>query len=293
MSLTVIIPTRDRPQLLLKTMASAIVNSVNHDTRILVCVDEDDTPTIDALAHALSGVKPDGRLCISVKPREDSRGEKYDRALTEAPGSVYLLGVDAAPIMTKGYDQLILDAASLFPDNIGCVYAPMANASFPSYQAPTAGLVKRLGGCYSREYAFWFVDHELDDICRMIGRYVCVDINVDCHSMRPGKTLRLRELEFWTTYFDLMTLERRLKARDIIMSPDFQAPDWQKTVLCNSYQPIESRSYWINSNVRNNAAYIEKQRGDPGPPDEGYLRVKRKAENKLTNTLAALRAAAA
>ena len=291
MSLTVIIPTRGRPGLLLKTVASCLHNAASYNTKVLVCVDEDDVETQTALEQALVGLKPDGQLIVSVRPREDTRGEKYDRALTEAPGSVYLLGVDAAPILTLGYDEIILNAANLFPDNIGCVYTPMANASFPSYQAPTAGLVEKLGGCYSREYPFWFIDHELDDICRMIGRYVCVDIDVDCHSMRPGKTIRLRELEFWTKYYDVMTLERRLKARSIIMSPDFQAPDWQKTMLCNAYQPIESRSYWINNNVRVQAAEIEKLRGDPGPPDEGYLRAKAKAEQKLTTTYAALKAA--
>ncbi len=293
MSLTVIIPTRNRPELLLKTIASAIVNAELADTFILVCVDDDDQPTINALGDALADQKPDGRLLISIKPREESRGEKYDRALTEAPADVYLLAVDCVPFISKGYDRVIVEAASLFPDNIGVVNTPMANASFPGHQAVTAGWVKKLGYTYNPEFPFWFVDHEIDDLARMTGRFVYVDVKCDHHSTRPNTTLRMRDLEFWTTYFDMMTLERRLKARSIIMSPEFQAPDWQKKVLCNQYQPIEARSYWINNNVRQHAAQIEAQRGDPGPPDEGYKRAKAKAEKKLTTTYAALKAAAA
>ena len=62
------------------------------------------------------------------------------------------------------------------------------NAIEFGYQAPTAGLVAKLGYIYNPEYPFWFVDHELDDICRMIGRYVCVDVDVSTAPLRPSKT---------------------------------------------------------------------------------------------------------
>ena len=287
MNLTMIVPTRGRPNLLLETLAHTILNVSREDTKILICVDDDDKPTIDALGR----LPQDDRVRVSIKPREDSRGEKYDRALTEAKADVYLLAVDCAPVLTPAFDQHIINAARLFPDGIGCVYTPMANASFPGYQAPTARLVEKLGYIYNPEYPYWFVDHELDDICRMIGRHVCVDIDVSTAPLRPAKTIRMHDLAFWTSYFDVMTLERRLKARDIINSTDFESPDWLKQVLCNSYQPIEARSYWINNNVRTNAAAIEAQRGETAPPDEGYLRAKAKADKKLIEVFAALKQA--
>lgn len=287
MSLTINIATRGRPELLRKTIEASLPNMVRSDTVLMVSIDDDDKETV----ASLEGLPIDDRIHISVKPREDSRGEKYDRALKEAPASVYLPAVDCAPFLTPRFDEKILEAANLFPDNIGCVYTPMANSSFPSLQAPTAGLVKKLGHIYNHEYPFWFIDHELDDICRMIGRFVFVDVNVSHRPWRPGTTIRLRDLEFWTSYYDLMTLERRLKARAIIMSPEFQAPDWQRKVLANSYQVVESRSRQINASVRQNAAAIEEQRGDKNPPDEGYLRAKAKAETKLSQFLQTLKAA--
>ena len=228
---------------------------------------------------------------VSVKKREDSRGEKYDRALTEAPADVYLPAVDCAPFVSEGFDVAILEKARLFPDGIGCVYTPMVNASFPGLQAPTAKLVEKLGHIYNHEYPFWFIDHELDDISRMIGRFVFANVKFEPRPYRPGTTIRLRDLEFWTAYYDLMSIERRAKAREIIMGKDFQSPQWLKEVLANSYQVVEARSRNINAGVRNNAKAIEAQRGDPNPPDEGYLRAKAKAVIKMNDLLRTLQAA--
>lgn len=285
MSLTVIIPTRGRPDKLAKTVDSMVKNVSRDDTRILVCVDEDDLETLKHWAPVHR------RVIVSIKPREDSRGEKYDRALKECPADVYMLHVDCVPVLTPGFDQKIIDAASLFEDGIGCVYTPMANASFPGSQCPTAKLVEKIGYTYNHEYPFWFIDHELDDICRMIGRLVFADVKCEHREMRPGTTIRLRDLEFWTTYFDLMALERRAKARQIIMSDDFKATPKQKQILCNSYQIVEARSANINAGVRANAAIIERERGDKNPPDEGYLRAKARAEQKLSELLRTLKAA--
>lgn len=219
---------------------------------------------------------------MSVRPREDSRGEKYDRALTEAPADVYLPAVDCAPVITPAFDQAIINAARVFDDGICCVHTPMINGSFPpGLQAFTAGWVEKIGYIYNHEYPFWFIDHETDDLARLICRYVPVDINVNVSELRPDKTMRLRDLAFWTTYYDMMTLERRLKARQIINSPDFEGSHGLKLALCNNYHAVEARSYAINKWVRENAAAIEAQRGEQGSPDEGYLRAKAKAEHKL------------
>ena len=51
---------------------------------------------------------------------------------------LYMIGGDDDPVVTKGYDSKILDAAQLFPDGIGMVYGHMANASFSRAVAPTS-----------------------------------------------------------------------------------------------------------------------------------------------------------
>lgn len=290
MSLTYILATRERSTDLLKTLTATIPNMTRDDTKLLVCADLDD----EATCETLLSVKLDSRVIVSILPREDSRGEKYDRALTAAPGSLYLVGHDCAPILTKGFDQIFLDRAeTCFPDGIGVVNSPMANASFPGFQAITAGLVKKIGYIYNNDYPYWFIDHELDDIARMIGRNPFVDVVVDIASRRPGRTLRLRDLNFWTTYFDCHTLDRVNMARSIIDGADFLAPLHIKEILRNSWQPVVSRSMFLHQQIRGQAAQMERDRGEPGrAPDAGYVRLKAKAEAKIAAMRAEMLAAA-
>jgi len=279
MTLTVNIATRGRPDLLVKTLEHTMPCVSRKDTVVMISVDEDDKDTLGALNR----LPTDDRIHVSVKPREDSRGEKYGRALKEHPASVYLPTVDCAPLITPAWDQIILDAANVFPDGIGCVYTPMSNHHFPGLQAPTAKLVDYLGHIYNPEYPFWFVDHEMDDICRMIGRYVFVDIAFPNGEWRPSTTIRMRHLKFWVHYFHLLTEERTRRAWSIIDSSEFLGSKSYKALLKNQSIVVAARSAGINTNVLENAALIEEQRGDKNPveDDPGYLRALKRAQDKL------------
>lgn len=288
MKLTISLITRGRAKLLMRTIDSILKTIELPETRLLICADDDDDMTVVALKLGKLGPN----VIVSVAPREDSRGEKYDRALRLAPADVYLPTVDCALFKTKGFDRVILEAASMFPDGIGCVYTPMANLSWPKFQAPTAGLVKKLGYIYCHDYPFWFIDHELDDIVKMIDRYSYADIDIDVASMRPEKTIGLRDLTFWAAYFDARMDVRREIARSIIRSPDFRELEWRKELCLRNYPLIEQRSMMITGQNRHDAAVVEASRGgvDSGN-DERYKRIKSKAEQVLLANFAAMEAA--
>jgi hypothetical protein len=236
----------------------------------------------------------DERVHISIKPREDTRGEKYDRALTECPADVYLPAVDYAPILTPGFDNKIIEAACLFPDGIGCVYTPMANMSFPQLQGITQGLVNKLGYIYPPWFPFWFIDHWMDDLAKMIDRISFADIHVDCTSHRPKQTIGMRDVAFWAWLFDAGQPLRRRQATSIIEGEDFKEPYWRKEVLLRRFPLIEYNSFAINNHVRTHAASIERDRGfDGSPPDERYMRIKAKAEKLLLQWYAELEKEAA
>jgi len=290
MKLTINIATRSRPELLAMTVAKTLPNIRRMDTTLMISADDDDVSAL----KGLESLPKDPRLHISVKPREDSRGAKYDRALTEAPADVYLPAIDCAPILTPGFDQILLDKAARFPDGIGVIHTQFVyRGTFPpALQAMTAGFVAKMGYIYNHDYPFWFIDHETDDMARLIGRYFYANIDIPTGPTRPAKTHRLRDLQFWTSYYDLMALDRRAKAREIIQGDDFLTPDWLKADLLENFTWIENRSRLINEGVRRDAATIEAQRGESGPPDEGYMRAKARAEQKLSEYLLALKAAA-
>lgn len=288
--LTLIIATRERPERLVKMLDQTAPNIKRGDTKVLICVDDDDKETIAALGKVIE--KDDPNIVVSVKPREDTRGEKYDRALTEAPNFLYVPAHDSCPCLTPGFDEILIKKAKLFPDGIGVVHSPMIHKGTfpPAWQGMTAKWVEKVGYIYNPDYPFWFIDHEVHDLARMVGRYFLANIHIEPD--HPGKTIRLHDLLFWCGYYDLMALERRAKARAIIDSPDFLTPDWQKADLRENYLKFENEGRRINNSVRKDAADIEARRGLGTPTDEGYLRAKARAEQKLSNLLEALKAAA-
>jgi hypothetical protein len=103
----------------------------------MVSLDEDDPET-----HAVAAKFP---VKVSIKPREDTIAEKWNRVLLEEPADLYMPMSDYCPHITPGFDLRIVEAAGLFEDGIGVVYNHMANLSFPGLNVLTAGLVEKLG----------------------------------------------------------------------------------------------------------------------------------------------------
>ncbi len=182
--------------------------------------------------------------------------------------------VDYAPHATPGFDNAILEAASILPDGIGVIYNHMANLSFPQINAVTHRLTELMGGIYPKLYPYWFVDHHLDVVAKMIDRIVAVDVELDT-SRRPG-TMDAREPGWWATFFDAMAPARRAQAKRIMEAPDYEEPEWRKQMLMSRWHLIEQVSKRANDFLRH------ETRGKGSHNfDERYLRIKTKAMQVL------------
>ena len=284
MKLLINLATRGRPGLLAQTIVQTLSNVRHDETVLMVSLDDDDAETIELVASGRLGFVPGSeRLLWSRAPREDSLGAKYNRAL-DVPADVYMTMVDHSPQCTPGFDLKILEAAVLFPDGIGVVYNHLANATFPGLNAVTAQLAARMGFIYPPYFPYWFVDHWLDDVARLIDRISFADVVVDC-SRRPG-TQELREPAFWATFYDAAYLVRRRCAQDIIGSGGFAEPEWRKQMLLRRYPLVEFRSRWVNDQVRASAHLMR----DAGAPDERYARLKAQAVSMLAEFVAQIEA---
>jgi hypothetical protein len=275
MKLVINCVTRGRPQNLVETIAYTMGHIVEPETRLLVSIDDDDIES-QAAIKSFSG---DHRIIPVVRPREDSLGAKFNRVM-QYPGDVYMPLADYTRIITPGFDRKILDAASLFPDNIGVVYSHMANASFPSIWCVTRGLAQKMGWMCPPYFPYWFVDHWVDDIARLIGRVSFGDFQIG-YREKPG-TQEFREVAFWCTLFDMLRLERRAQARAIIDSPDFLEPECRKEILRRHYPLIEYRSQWINDSLRVRAPSVISDGG------ERYNRLREKAVQMMNRAMPAL-----
>lgn len=278
MSLTIALATRGRAKILQKTLDRTLPNIKDPLTRVVVLCDEDDVEM-----QPFRNFKYEKhRVEFSIAPREDSVGAKFNRVLGIAPADCYLVMVDYVAFTTPGFDEKILEAASIFPDGIGVVYNHMANLSFPFMNAVTAGWVEKTGGIYPEIFPYWFVDHWLDDVARMIGRIAFADVDVKGDFKPP--TQGMREPKFWATLFDATTIDRREIAHRIIDSNDFQEPQWRKTLLKTHHPLIEERSMMLNNHVKGMAALDKSS-------DVRYLRIRAQAEEIMKERFSELEAA--
>lgn len=261
---------------MLDTVEEALSNLRLSSTRIMISVDDDDALTI----RALNRLPDDARLVPCVRKREDALGEKYNRVLF-MPATLYTHMSDYAPCTTPGFDAYMLEAASLWPDGIGVVFSNPVNHSFAGIYGVTKGLADKLGWFFPPYFPYWFVDHWIDDIARLIGRISHAAVTIDTPGGKPG-TQELRELPFWTRVFDAGRYFRRRQAANIITSPDFEAPAWEKQLLLRNRALLEHRSMFISDSAREMAIGLDQQ-PELDPPDERYLRVKARALVLMAN----------
>lgn len=267
MSLTIILVTRGRPHLLGPTIEETMRNAARADTRMVVAVDADDVQTRSAIHSGTF----DKRVICSIREREDSVGAKYNARIPLAPAAVYVGLVDYTPCQSFGFDQVILDAAMVFPDGIGCVFSDLINLSFTGMHSATARMVELMGGFYPEHFPYWFVDHWLDDLAKMTGRFTHVDIAMDHFTRRPG-TMEKREPWLWASLYDAMWPERHSQADRILAACDMT--DAQRSMLRAQWPLVDQRSRILNNMVRGMT--------EPGlPHDERYLRLRAKAVARL------------
>lgn len=274
MRLSINICTRNRPDLIGKTIEDTLRNIELPGTCLMVSVDEDDEKTRDVAMKYLS------HCAVSVLPREDTLGEKYNRVMKVSPADVYMNMVDYAPAVVKGFDRIVMEAASVYPDGICAVEGPLANLTFPCFQAVTHKLAEKMGGVFPPYFPYWFVDHWLMDIYRMIDRSVTVSAYTDFWSRRPEKTLELRDVDFWATFYDQTYPLRRDIALSIINSPEFDETPARKRALPMNFAKFKQHSEMINDHCRQGHADMARSRGG-SPPDARYLRVKENAARVL------------
>lgn len=273
MKLSIILATRRRPGILVRTIEQTLKNITHPDTKLVIAVDDDDDGTISVQ----DSIK-DPRVIWSVEPRPDSVGEKYNRVMRIAPADVYMVHVDYAPQMTHGFDERVLEAAKVYPDGYAFILGHLANLSFSSINAITHKLAEKLGGIYPENFPYWFVDHWFEDLARKTGRQVLVDADVDC--TRKQVTIGKLEPAFWGVLFDWLHIERHAIAKGIINAADFDETPARKQALIRNFRLSDEWSFIINSTLQND------DQGTVDPDDERYARIKKRGEDTIAKCIA-------
>ena len=129
---------------------------------------------------------------------------------------VYMIANDDVRFETHGWDNILRDEVAKYPDGVvlACPYDPVAPAisTFPIFGW---GWLNALGRVYAGYFHYWFDDMWVDQVGRMIGRYINIPMLLS-PIRGKGKTQRMRCLPFWTRFFQLMLRERKEAATKLI-----------------------------------------------------------------------------
>ena len=273
MRINACIASRGRSGDLTDIVAETIDRTELPDTKVVVALDDDDPFAVDVV-NVLQGL-PD-KFIVSIAPREDSLGAKYNRAAAAYDADLYVLLADDMQIVTPGWDRKFAEAAALSPDGIFCIY--FGNTPWPSHMpaayAVSHKLVDMMGFFMCPHFPFWWHDTTLYEIVEFIGRSVYVDIQIS-YEHNKNKTRGMRDVNHWAALFAALRAQRWEIAQRIIDSPEnLDTPSRKEGLKIVAFQ----LSKWLHEKDASNrdparGQVLETVQGYDAPNDERYQRI--------------------
>jgi len=240
-----IMATRGRPELLAEVFRALKTHTVQKEKVLLwLYVDEDDAVTRQAITEGRlddAGVQ----LHWHIGQQTSGLGE-MQQTLWRVSGrtaEIFMVLGDDVRFDTLGWDDIVRAVSTKFPDGIflASPHDPMT-ADTCTYPIFGWRWLETLQSLFCGHFPFWFDDRWVHQIGEMADRYVWLPIVVQ-PVRGKGKTRRMRDVPFWTRFFQLALDERKQSARKLIDAMNLD-PEKKTTAL----QQLEQR-----------AAELEKQ----------------------------------
>lgn len=239
MKINVCVPTRGKKQYLAEYLGETLRNIAMPDTLAIVGCDSDDE---------LPPLRPSRHMVLSVEPREDSLGAKYNRCARAYDADLYVLSMDDVAISTKGWDEILAKYAAFFKDGIGYLYIgrEIHGERLPSMLAVTRRVVDLIGFC-PEYFPFWWNNTWIDEIATLVQRIVPVPIETR-YPLGVLPEPPRRDVNFWAQFFDETRPMRVEQAYTLIQAMD-DGPT-AKALLMAMMRPRMRQLALINSNLR-------------------------------------------
>lgn len=259
----VCVASRGRPELLHRTVEATLANATRPDTIVSVALDDDDAESV-AAARAWD-LGP--RVRLSVAPREDSLGAKYNRAAEISPGDLYVIATDDAEIATPGFDDRLAAAAATLPGRLGVVYfgTMCIPSALPAAFAVTRRFVEAVGYLLAPHFPTWWHDTWMDEIARMSGTIAHADVAIRYPDDAEARRSRgVRDVRFWAKFFEATRPLRVQAALAVLADP----------VFGGQRELAPAASYNLPLLDREHAAHIERNVAFDAPELARYSRIK-------------------
>lgn len=272
MDITVIIPSRGRPRTLSAALTSLhLMQSGKHKVTYAVACDQDDHETIDLCKSLSEEVDNNRRIPIiyHVGPRPDSLGGLVNFMCENVPGQVYTALCDDVLCASACWDDMIALATEKVPHGVF-----FWRNGYPGVDAFYAIITEKwrqaAGGMFTEDYPFWFDDLCLVELWSFTTDLPGIPLPVVIMD-KPYKTTRMRDIVFWREFFMFTRPMRVREGFQIAKKLGLKIP--QNSGKLNKEIVIGLQRMPIEDIIA-----IEKGQGDPSPPDEAYIAIKKRAE---------------
>lgn len=279
MTISVCIASRGRPKLLRQCVETLTAGMVLPDTVISVALDEDDDTT--EYGVKLGDVDP-RRLIVSIAPREDSLGAKYNRAQQNVRADLYVLWPDDSIMPNAGWDVALLRAMNALPNRTGAILFGHIEGVFQPGLALTQSFIDEMGFFCPPYFPTWWLETWPIECATMSGCYIRADIEVALlHHLKGNSTGEL-EIAWWAKFFD-DTRPIRIKTAESLIRKNFPQHDHARLLASIP----DTATHWLTSNSGCRDPMRAKQFAahyglkDTPPFSERYLRLKEMASNVL------------
>lgn len=283
MKLSVLLPTRGRPELLAQSIGALSQRATDPDNvHIVVGVDADDSSMFNWPFD-----QRDFRCntWLYTNERQDTVGKKYNdlSKAADEPSDLYMAWADDVEMLTDGWDDLLRDAARKFHfketsnyRHAGVVYSSHSDGPFPALYCMNHLFLEAQGAFAPEWFPNWWCENWTDEIATLSRRIVWLDTIETKEIGGRGKPQGLRDLQFWAQFFEA-TRPLRLAVVDRLNA---ELPVWQQHQLALEREGFIRYFTDRNSPLLNaeNAKHFEETLLAAQPADERYLRAKAKAE---------------
>ncbi|MBI3851661.1 MAG: hypothetical protein HY298_15495 [Verrucomicrobia bacterium] len=216
--IALLIGTRARPQYLVEVFQSLQKNTARKDkVSFWLYVDEDDTVTRQVIE---AGQFPDpgfavhwhyGQQTGDIGGMHEVLWRKSGRT-----AEIFMVSVDDARFDTPGWDEITRQKFSEYSDGVLLAFPhdPMT-ADTATYPIFGWGWLETLQQIFPGHFPYWFDDRWVNQVGALAGR--CVKLPILLYPIRgKGRTKRMRNLPFWTRFFQLTLDERKESARALL-----------------------------------------------------------------------------
>lgn len=214
--ISILLGSRGRPALLERFFES-VAATVTNPRRIEVAVyfDDDDLPTQQCVQDATTKYPFPVRPHSATTPAALGNIGNILWKTSPHRGGIFAPAVDDFVYSTVGWDEMILEAFSRYPDRVAMIYPPdPGGAECATTPILSDQWLSLLGYFYVGYFPFWFDDVWIDEVAQMVQRRHPIP-TIFLSPGGKGKTMRMRNLIFWQRFYLIMIVERLAAAKKL------------------------------------------------------------------------------